>query len=56
MVAKVADEAGLDNARHTFSEVLQTAAVTKEQLLQFGEVANAYINKGMASGSEYILI
>ena len=56
MVAKVADEAGLDNARHTFWKVLQTAAAIKAQLLQFGELANAYINKGMASGSEYILI
>ena len=56
MVAIVADVAGLDNARHTFSEVLQTPAAVKVQVLQFGELANAYIYKGMASGSEYILI
>ena len=56
MVAIVADAVGLNNARHTFCEVLQFAAATKGQLHQFGELANAYINKGMASASEYILI
>ena len=56
MVAIVADKVGLDDARHTFWEVLQTAAATKGQLLQFGELANAYMDKAKASGSEYILI